>query len=113
MIGRRGMSWYFLSIKSPKIIPKEMFGLISQMRRCAVSITLNLAEGFSRQTYKDKVQFYSISMGSLTELQNQLLISKDIGYLDTMVFNEIANMSVVVQKLITGLIKKSREIQNS
>ncbi|MFH1565125.1 MAG: four helix bundle protein, partial [bacterium] len=51
---------------------KERFGLISQTRRAAVSITSNIAEGFSRKTNKDKVQFYAMAQGSLTELQNQL-----------------------------------------
>ena len=64
-----------------KKLPKdELFGLTSQMRRAAVSITSNIAEGFSRQSFKEKAQFYSMAQGSLTELQNQLLVSKDIGY---------------------------------
>ena len=75
------------------------------MRRCAVSITSNIAEGFSRNTAKDKCQLYSISHGSLTELQNQLLIAKDVGYIDKDSFNKLANQSVVVAKLINGLKK--------
>ena len=84
---------------------KEMFGLISQMRRAAISITSNIAEGFSRNTSKDKCQFYLIAQGSLTELQNQLLISRDIGYLNNESFHEIANQTVIVNKLINGLKK--------
>ncbi|MEA2065136.1 MAG: four helix bundle protein [Patescibacteria group bacterium] len=65
-----------------KNFPKEkIFGLISQMRRCVVSITSNIAEGFSRLSYKKKARFYSMALGSITELQNQLLIVKDIGYI--------------------------------
>jgi four helix bundle protein len=60
---------------------KEMFGLTSQMRRCSVSITSNIAEGFTRNSYKEKIQFYFISLGSVTELQNQLIIARDIGYI--------------------------------
>jgi len=82
---------------------KEIFGLVSQMRRCAVSITSNIAEGFSRATAKDKCQFYSIAHGSLTELQNQLIISRDVKYLDKENFTKIANQTIVVHKLITGL----------
>ena len=81
----------------------EMFGLISQMRRAAVSITSNIAEGFSRNTSKDKVQFYSMAHGSLTELQNQLIITRDIKYLNKEEFSKIANQTVTVHKLITGL----------
>jgi four helix bundle protein len=92
--------------KITKNYPKEeIFGLVNQMRRCAVSISSNLAEGFTRQSIKEKIQFYSISLGSLVELQNQLLISNDpnIGYIDNSSFNEIANQAVIVQKLIYGL----------
>ena len=92
---------------------KEMFGLTSQMRRAAVSITSQIAEGFSRQSYKEKIQFYCISQGSNTELQNQLLIAKDVGYLKNESFNRIAAQSVKAQKLMNGLIKKSRSILNS
>ncbi len=82
---------------------KEKFGLVSQMRRCTISITSNIAEGFSRNTDKDKYQFYSMAQGSLTELQNQLLISRDVGYLKEGEFQKMAEQTVVVNKLIYGL----------
>jgi len=92
-----------------KNFPKdEIFGLTSQMRRCAVSITSNIAEGFSRQSYKEKVQFYSISLGSTTELQNQLLIARDVGYITKADFDILATQSVSVNKLLNGLIKSSK-----
>jgi four helix bundle protein len=82
---------------------KEQFGLTSQIRRAAVSITSNIAEGFSRNTSKDKCQFYGISYGSLTELQNQLIVARDVGYLNRSEFSKIAKQTVVVAKLINGL----------
>jgi len=82
---------------------KEIFGLTSQMRRSVVSVTSNIAEGFGRATNKDKVQFYTIAHGSLTELQNQLLIARDIGYIEEGSFQQIADQTVVVSKLIVGL----------
>jgi four helix bundle protein len=85
---------------------KEVFGLISQMRRSAVSITSNIAEGFSRKSVKEKVQFYSMALGSLTELQNQLLIARDVKYIETKEFLKIAEQAIVVSKIINGLIKK-------
>ncbi|HLC87438.1 MAG TPA: four helix bundle protein [Patescibacteria group bacterium] len=87
---------------------KELFSLIDQMRRCSVSISSNIAEGFSRQTKKEKIQFYYMSLGSLTELQNQLLIARDIEYLSKEKFNEIAAKTVHVSKLVNGLIKSLR-----
>lgn len=95
--------------KITKNFPKEeIFGITNQIRRCAVSITSNIAEGFSRQSYKDKAQFYSIALGSLTELQNQLLISKDVNYISPETFKEIADKSVIVHKLLNGLIKSTK-----
>lgn len=89
---------------------KEMYSLIDQMRRCVVSVTSNIAEGFSRKSKKEKVQFYYMALGSITELQNQLLISRDLKYLTNSEFQSIAQQTVFVHKLINGLIKS---IQNS
>lgn len=91
-----------------KSFPKEeQFGLTSQVRRAAVSITSNIAEGFSRQSFKEKIQFYSIALGSLTELQNQLLIARDVKYIDEVSFDKMAEQTVVVSKIMNGLIKSS------
>ena len=84
---------------------KEIFGLVNQMRRCVVSITSNIAEGFSRQGIKEKIQFYYIALGSVTELQNQLLVARDVSYLPKEKFDELAKQTVEVNKLINGLIK--------
>ncbi|MBM3212056.1 four helix bundle protein [Candidatus Poribacteria bacterium] len=100
--------------KLTKEFPKEeMFGLTNQMRRAAISITSNIAEGFSRYSYKEKMQFYSTALGSLTELQNQLLIARDICYIDHIEFNELADMTINIHKMTNGLIKTSKSmIQN-
>jgi four helix bundle protein len=95
--------------KITKMFPKsELFGLVSQMRRCAVSITSNIAEGFTRFSYKEKIQFYSISLGSVSELQNQLLVARDVKILSKGEFDEVAIQTVKVHKIINGLIKKSK-----
>jgi four helix bundle protein len=97
-----------LIYKLTKNFPKdEMFGLTNQLRRAAVSISSNIAEGFSRISYAEKVRFYSMAQGSLTEVQNQLLIAKDVGYLNSNDFNEIADQTILIHKLINGLIKSS------
>lgn len=83
----------------------EKFGLVSQMRRCVVSITSNIAEGFSRKSKKEKIQFYFISLGLITELQNQLLISRDLKFIKEKDFQEIGQQTVIVQKITNGLIK--------
>ena len=96
---------YIVSKTFPK---EELFGLTNQLRRAVVSVTSNIAEGFSRSTYKDKAHFYTIALGSLTGVQNQLLITRDVGYLPRESFTKIANLTVVVSKLLNGLIKSSR-----
>jgi four helix bundle protein len=86
---------------------EEQFGLVSQMRRAAVSITSNIAEGFVRKSYKDKAHFYNMSKGSLAELQDQLLISKDVGYIDDVIYNKIEVCSIRVQMILSKFIQKT------
>ena len=86
----------------------ERYGLVSQMRRSASSITANIAEGFGRQGSKDKAQFYIHSRGSVDELQDQFLIAKDLKYITDNLYNELQEASVLVHKLLNGLIKSTR-----
>ena len=84
----------------------EKFGLISQMRRCAVSVASNISEGFGRKSKKEIVQFLYISSGSLSELKTQVEISKRLGF--------ISNSSLIVKideikKMLFGLIKSLKK----
>ena len=109
-VWREGHKLVLMIYKLTKIFPKEeTFGLVSQLRRAAISITSNVAEGFARSSFKEKLQFYSISRGSLVELQNQLLIAKDITYLDDTNFNQLTNQSIIVHKLLNAFIRRTRE----
>lgn len=96
-----------------KFPSSEVFALTNQMRRAAVSISSNIAEGFSRRGLKEKIQFYAMSLGSLTELQNQFYIAKDIGYIDLEKFNTFYNQSIIVHKLVNGLIKGVEKLHNT
>lgn len=60
---------------------KEKYGLISQMRRCSISVSSNLAEGSSRKSMKEQAHFTQIAYGSLMELLNQLIVSADLGFI--------------------------------
>jgi four helix bundle protein len=86
----------------------ETFILSSQMQRSAISITSNIAEGFSRKGKKEKAQFYTTALGSLTELQNQLLIAKDLHYINEITYSEVDKQTVLTHKLINGLIKSAQ-----
>lgn len=95
-----------LIYKVTKSFPKnEQFSLVNQLRRAAISITSNIAEGFSRRSSKEKKQFYHHALGSLSELQNQILVSKDIQYLRNSNFNILFRQTISVSKLINSLIK--------
>ncbi|ALM09567.1 MAG TPA: four helix bundle protein [Candidatus Peribacter riflensis] len=96
---------YRITRKFPK---DEMFGLVAQLRRAVVSISSNIAEGFSRISYAEKIHFYSIALGSVTEVQNQMLIARDVEYVAQEDFMSVEKQSVKVHKLINGLIKSSR-----
>ncbi|OGK13771.1 hypothetical protein A3A93_05285 [Candidatus Roizmanbacteria bacterium RIFCSPLOWO2_01_FULL_38_12] len=92
-----------------KFPSNEIFGITNQIRRAAVSIPSNIAEGFGRITTKDKKQFYIIARGSLIELQSQLLICRDLGYLNNKAFNELATLTNNIHRLINGFIKSTVE----
>lgn len=103
---KEGHKLVLMIYKMTKLFPSlERFDLCSQIQRAAVSITSNIAEGFSRRSNKEKVQFYYTSLGSLTEVQNQLLIARDLGYIANSLFEETTTQTVVASKLINGLIK--------
>lgn len=90
--------------KLTKNFPKnEIYGLTNQIRRSAISIPSNIAEGCARQTSKETIQFLYISLGSIAELETQLIISNELGYINNT--EEIFNKIVRIRKLIIGLIK--------
>lgn len=87
-----------------KTFPKdELYGLVNQIRRCAVSIPSNIAEGSARQSSKETIQFLYISLGSIAELETQLLISVELKYINNI--DEILKKLNHVKSLILGLIK--------
>lgn len=85
----------------------ESFGLSSQMKRSAISIESNIAEGFGRNTAKDKRQFYSISRGSLRELENQAIIEKDLGFISAAEYQTFFKQADITSRLLTGLTRSA------
>ena len=80
----------------------ERFGLISQMRRAAVSVPANVAEGFKRRGIQEKIHFYNIAEGSLEELKYYFILSKDLGYVPSS--DDLMAQSETVGRLLHGLI---------
>jgi len=86
----------------------ETFGLISQICRAVVSITSNIAEGFGRNTISDKTHFYDMARGSLNEVKNQLIIARDIRYIDEDDFAKLFAQTDLCGKVLYGLIRSTR-----
>lgn len=93
---------YKATIQFPK---EEIFGLISQMRRCSVSIPSNIAEGNYRGSKKEQLQFLRIAFASGAELETQLLLSKDLLYLKEKEYLTISTTLSEIMKMLNVLIK--------
>jgi len=93
---------------SGKFPVSEEFGLKSQIRRAAVSIPSNIAEGFKRKSNKDSLHFYNIAEGSLEELKYQLILAKDLGYISESNYTEASELTEEVGKLIYGWSKSQK-----
>ena len=94
---------YRLSESFPK---HEQYGLTSQLRRAAVSVPANFAEGFGKATKPDKLRFYSISQGSLEECRYYLILAMDLDYGDT---KELRNLIEEVSKMLGSYMHAIRQ----
>ncbi len=93
-----------------KSFPKdEQFSLISQVKRCAVSIPSNIAEGFGRQSSKETIHFFYIARGSLFELETQLILASDLGYISNDI-DSIHKEVERVKKLLNGFINYHKKL---
>lgn len=93
---------YELTKKMPK---EEKYGLSIQMKRCAVSVPSNIAEGVARRGQKEAIQFFSMARASLSELDTQLELCLQLGFITEKEFNEISNLLEKVDSLLNGLLK--------
>lgn len=92
--------------KITAIFPKEeLYGLTSQMRRAAVSIPSNIAEGAARKSNKEFIQFLYIALGSTVEIETQLIISKNLMLIDEVSFIELDKERNEIGRMLLGLIK--------
>jgi four helix bundle protein len=90
---------YDLTFRFPK---HELFGLVSQMRRCSVSVPSNIAEGYKRKGKNDSIHFYVIAESSLEELRCQLFLSKDLKYITEEECSSAEMLSENVAKILHG-----------
>jgi len=87
----------------------ELYGLTSQLRRAAVSIPSNIAEGHGRRTTKDFLGFLSIARGSIKELETQVIIAERLHYIEPTKLTELLRLTSEAGRLITGLAKSLRK----
>lgn len=85
---------------------EEKFGLVSQMRRAAVSVPANITEGFRKQGIRDKINFYNIAQASLDELYYYIILSKDLGFIDNSSY--LVNQIEEIERMLAGLIRSIR-----
>lgn len=91
---------------------KESFGLTSQIRRSSISIPSNIAEGNSRRSSLDYIQFLKIARGSLAELETQIIISQKLKYLDEETYEKLSFVITEIGKMLNSLIRSINQKLN-
>lgn len=92
---------------------EERFGLTSQMRRAAVSIPSNIAEGYGRQSQTELLRYLTISTGSTAELETQLIIAYELGYLSDDRFAELRSQIEIIYRMLNALKRSVKEQINN
>lgn len=100
---------YKVTFSFPK---EEIYGMTSQMRRCAISVPSNIAEGQGRLTKGEFRQFLGQARGSLFELQTQVEIARALGFIDKLAADVLANKATEMAKLLHGLMRSLAESKN-
>lgn len=103
---KKAHAWVLAVYRFTEKFPRhELFGLTSQLRRAAVSIPANFAEGFKKKSRADKARFYNIAQGSLEECRYYMILSRDLGYGDTVALLEaLAEISRMLEAYIRSML---------
>lgn len=108
-VWRRAIEFTTEIYKITKDFPEdEKYGLVIQIRRASVSIASNIAEGAARHSHKEFMQFLYTALASASEVETQLIISKNLGYLDESDFTKFGSDVNDISKMLFGLIKYLR-----
>ena len=115
-VWNRAVEFVVTVYKGTSEFPKEeKFGLTSQVRRAAVSVPANIAEGAARQSSKEFGHFLAIAQGSASELETELLIAERLGYLETDAYKEMHSELNTIARMIVGLshhLKRKDTMEN-
>ncbi len=111
-VWKKSMNLVILTYRLTGQFPKEeLFGLSSQMRRAAVSIPSNIAEGHGRNSDKELIRFLFISLGSASELETQILLSNKLDFLNEEGFNQLNELNNEVIRMLVALIRSKNNGQ--
>jgi four helix bundle protein len=110
MVWQRAHDFVLKLYRSTKAFPREeIYGLTSQIRRAAVSVPSNIAEGCGRQGDRELARFCQIAMGSASEAEYQLLLAHDLGYMESKEYQELNQQLCEVKRMLNGFIQKLRK----
>ena len=110
-VWKKSMDFITLLYKVTTNFPKdEIYGLTNQMRRAAVSIPSNIAEGAARKSNKEYIQFLYIALGSAAEIETQLLTSKNVNYIDDKSFDLLIKERDEIARMLFGLIRYRKSL---
>lgn len=115
LVWQRSLDFAEIIYKITRDFPKEeKYGLISQMRRSAISISSNISEGCGRNNYKEFRQFLGNAMGSISEIKTQIILSKRVGYIQTNSYDELILLIDEIRRMTYGLKSSiEKKIENS
>ena len=115
LVWQKAHSFVLTIYRLTETFPKhEIFGLTSQLRRAAVSIPANIAEGFRRRGVSDKSRFYNIAQTSAEECRYYLILINDLGYADVQEANSIVQeVSKLLEAYLKGILNSESSILNS
>ncbi len=107
LVWQKSMQLVTQVYQSTQLLPKEeLYGLTAQIRRCAVSVPGNIAEGYGRNSTNDYLHFLQIACGSLYELQTQLELCLNLAFFSKDHFENIYNQTQEIEKMLVSLVKK-------
>lgn len=114
IVWQRSMEMVKEIYRLTNLFPKsEAYGITSQMRRAAVAVPSNIAEGYGRRSTKSYSQFYAISYGSALELETQLILSKDLKLASSSEFFKAENLLVEVLKMLNTMLTRMKQLTAS
>jgi four helix bundle protein len=109
-VWKKSIDMVTLIYEITKSLPREEdYGLKSQMRRAAISVPSNIAEGLARRTIVDKLHFLNIAQGSLSEIDTQVELCLQLKYFDTINYVKIETQLIEIQKMLSGLSRSLRK----